>query len=113
MFDLEDMGGILRCILWPEEYANFGHLVAADAILVVRGAVDRRPGSEESNLIVNELIPLDEVAGRFTRGVVIRRVGKPITASRGSKRCTKSCAAIRATANCSWSSAWPTAAKSC
>jgi DNA polymerase-3 subunit alpha len=72
MFDLEDMGGIVRCILWPEDYAQHGHLLSGDSILVVRGAVDRRPGSEEANLIVNELIPLADVAGRFTRGVVIR-----------------------------------------
>ena len=72
MFDLEDIGGLIRCIAWPEEYANFGHLITADAILVVRGAVDRRPGSEESNLIVNELIPLADVAGRFTRGIRVR-----------------------------------------
>lgn len=72
MFDLEDMGGTLRCILWSEGYASFGHLVTADAILVVRGAVDRRPGSEETNLVVNELIPLADVAGRFTRGLVVR-----------------------------------------
>jgi DNA polymerase III subunit alpha len=72
MFDLEDMGGIVRCILWPEEFSNFGPLVAADSILLVRGAVDRRPGSEEANLVVNELIPIEEVARRFTRGIVIR-----------------------------------------
>ena len=28
MFDLEDTDGIMRCILWPEEFANFGQLVA-------------------------------------------------------------------------------------
>ena len=72
MFDLEDIGGLIRCIAWPEDYASFGHLITADAILVARGAVDRRPGSEESNLIVNELIPLAEVAGRFTRGIRVR-----------------------------------------
>jgi DNA polymerase-3 subunit alpha len=72
MFDLEDMEGIMRCILWPEEFANHGHLVQPDAILVVRGAVDRRPGSDEANLIVNDLIPLDQVATRFTKGVIIR-----------------------------------------
>ncbi len=77
MFDLEDMGGILRCILWSEQYAEFGHLLSGDAILVIRGAVDRRPGSEEANLIVNELIPLDQVAGRFTRGLVVR-VSEPV-----------------------------------
>ncbi len=82
MFDLEDMSGIIRCILWPEDYANFGHLVAADAILVVRGAVDRRPGSEESNLIVNELIPLADVAARFTRGIRVR-VSESLHGERG------------------------------
>jgi DNA polymerase-3 subunit alpha len=72
MFDLEDLSGLVRCIAWPEQFATFGPLITADAILVVRGAIDRRPGSEESNLIVNELIPLDEVAGRFTRGIRLR-----------------------------------------
>ena len=72
MFDLEDMQGTIRCILWPEDYATHGQLVSADAIMVARGVVDRRPGSDEANLIVNELIPLADLATRFTRGVVIR-----------------------------------------
>jgi DNA polymerase III subunit alpha len=72
MFDLEDMAGLVRCILWPEEYANFGTQVEADAIRVIRGAIDRRPGSEETNLIVNEIIPLEEMASRFTKGLTIR-----------------------------------------
>ncbi len=72
MFDLEDMDGMVRSIVWPEEFANSGHLAQADAILAIRGAIDRRPGSEEVNLIVNELIPLDELAKRYTRGMMIR-----------------------------------------
>ncbi len=72
MFDLEDMQGIVRCILWSEGYGAFGELVRADATLVIRGAVDRRPGSEEANLVVNEIIPLEEVASRFTKGIAIR-----------------------------------------
>ncbi len=79
MFDLEDMSGIMRCIIWPEDFANYSHLVAADAILVVRGAIDRRAGSEEANVIVNELIPLDQLAGRYTRGIEIRLVEGPRT----------------------------------
>jgi hypothetical protein len=39
---------------------------------LVRGTVDRRPGSEESNLIVNELIPLEELAARYTQGIEVR-----------------------------------------
>ncbi|MGD9721821.1 MAG: DNA polymerase III subunit alpha [Pirellulales bacterium] len=72
MFDLEDMQGAVRCILWPDDYANSAHLVEPDAVLIVRGAVDRRPGSEEANVIVNELIPLADLGARFTRGIVIR-----------------------------------------
>ncbi len=72
MFDLEDLQGIVRCILWPEPFIHWGHLVETDAMLLVRGTVDRRPGSEEVNLIVSELIPLDEVAKRFTSRVRIQ-----------------------------------------
>jgi DNA polymerase III subunit alpha len=72
MFDLEDTAGIMRCIVWPEQFAQFEELIKADAILVLRGAIDKRPGSEEANLIVNEVIPLDALAARYTRGVRIR-----------------------------------------
>jgi DNA polymerase-3 subunit alpha len=46
--------------------------VKSDAILALRATVDRRPASEEVNLIVNELIPLEELSARFTSGVLIR-----------------------------------------
>jgi DNA polymerase-3 subunit alpha len=72
MWDLEDLEGIVRCIIWPEQFAEFGHLVKADAILALRATVDRRPGADEVNLIVQELIPLDELSARFSSSVVIR-----------------------------------------
>lgn len=71
MFDLEDMAGAIRCILWPDDFVNFGELVQPDAILVARGSIDRR-GGEEANLIVNELIPLSELSTRYTTGVMVR-----------------------------------------
>ncbi len=70
-FDLEDFGGIIRCIAWPEQYEQAGNLIVADNILLVRGSIDRR-GGEEANLIVNELIPLDQLDARYTSGLVIR-----------------------------------------
>jgi DNA polymerase-3 subunit alpha len=72
MFDLEDTEGIMRCILWPEPYVHYGELVQPDALLVVLGKIDKRPGSEDANFIVDELIPLDEVEARYTRGMMIR-----------------------------------------
>jgi len=72
MWDLEDLDGIMRCILWPEQFAEHGHLVESEAILCVMGKVDRRPGAEEVNLIVDKLMPLEEMAKHFSSGMVIR-----------------------------------------
>jgi len=69
-FDLEDVDGAVRCILWPDDYVNHGHLVEPDAIVLIVGAIDRR--GDEPNLIVNEIIPLDQVEQRYTSGVIIR-----------------------------------------
>ncbi|HET6879353.1 MAG TPA: OB-fold nucleic acid binding domain-containing protein, partial [Pirellulales bacterium] len=72
MFDLEDMAGLIRSIVWPSDFVNIGQHVQADAVLAVRGTIDKRPGSEEANLIVNELIPLEELKARYTKGVAVR-----------------------------------------
>lgn len=71
-FDLEDMHGAIRCILWPEDFARCGDLVQPEAILAVRGTVDRRGTVDEANLIVNEMIPIDDLDARYTRGVLLR-----------------------------------------
>ena len=76
MFDLEDHDGIMRCICWPEQFAEVGELIKPDAILIVRGSIDKRPGSEEANLIVNDLITLDEAPSRLTQGIIIRVMEK-------------------------------------
>ena len=70
-FDFEDTDGVIRCILWPDGYEQQGHLVAAENIVMLRGVIDRR-GGEEANLIVNELIPLDQMESRYTTGIELR-----------------------------------------
>jgi DNA polymerase-3 subunit alpha len=72
MFDLEDMDGMIRCILWPSDFVTYGQMVTDGAIVALRGAIDRRPGSEEANLIVNEILPLSELSQRYTKGIRIR-----------------------------------------
>ena len=74
MFDLEDTEGIMRCICWPEQFAQFGELIQPDTICVLRGAIDKRAGSEEANLIVNEVIPIGDLEARYTRGIRVRVV---------------------------------------
>lgn len=70
-FDLEDRTGLVRCILWPDQFVHFGHLVENDAVVVARGTVDRSRG-DDPNLIVTELIPLEALQSRFTTGIRVR-----------------------------------------
>ncbi len=80
MFDLEDTEGIMRCICWPEQFAQFGDLIQSEMICVLGGAIDKRAGSaeaedaKEANLIVNEVIPIGDLEARYTRGVRVRVV---------------------------------------
>lgn len=71
MFDLEDVEGTIRCILWPDSFVEYGSLVQPDAILMVRGRIDRR-GGEEANLVVDELTTLADIDERSTSGIEIR-----------------------------------------
>jgi DNA polymerase-3 subunit alpha len=68
MFDLEDMNGAIRSIQWPTDFAKSGEYIQPDAILVIRGVLDRR-GGDEANLIVNEIIPLDQLDQQYTSGI--------------------------------------------
>lgn len=72
MWDLEDLDGLVRCIMWPEQFAEFGTMVEADRIVGIVGKVDRRPGSEETNIIVDKLLTLDDLAKQFSSGMIVR-----------------------------------------
>ncbi len=71
MFDLEDVDGAIRCIQWPTEFALQGKWVQPDAIVVIQGTIDRRSG-DDANLIVDRIIPLDELDQSLTREIKLR-----------------------------------------
>jgi DNA polymerase-3 subunit alpha len=68
-FDLEDPSGIVRCIMWPEDYARLGEKVQPEAVVFLKGKVDRR--SREPNLIVNQLFTVEEADKNFTTQLAI------------------------------------------
>ena len=72
MFDLEDMAGTMRCIVWPDQFVQYAERVQPDAVVVALGTIDKRGGGDEANLIVNQLLTPDEAKSRFTRGIAIR-----------------------------------------
>ncbi|MBT5017925.1 MAG: DNA polymerase III subunit alpha [Planctomicrobium sp.] len=69
-FDLEDPQGVVRCIMWPDDFADAGEKVVADTIVVVKGRVDFR--GREPNVIVNKLLTFEEAEKEFTKQVAIR-----------------------------------------
>ena len=69
-FDLEDSGGVVRCIMWPDDYAREGELIEADAIVVVKGRIDAR--GREPNIIVNKVLTLADAERQFTRQVTLK-----------------------------------------
>ena len=70
-FDLEDMQGAIRCILWPRGFVDQGEHVIADSVVLAKGKIDRR-GGDEANMIIDELIPLSSLDTRYTHGMRIR-----------------------------------------
>jgi DNA polymerase-3 subunit alpha len=70
-FDLEDVQGAVRCICWPDGYEKLGHLIVSEAVVIMRATVDKRGGSDDVNLLANEIIPIGEAEARFTAGLRI------------------------------------------
>ncbi len=68
-FDLEDPSGIVRCIMWPEDYARLGEKVQPEAVVFIKGKVDRR--SREPNVIVNQMFTIEEADKNFTTQIAI------------------------------------------
>jgi DNA polymerase-3 subunit alpha len=69
-FDLEDLEGIVRSIAWPDTYEKLAHCIQPDAIVLIRGRIDKR-GEEEINLIVDDVVPIQEADQKFTSGIQI------------------------------------------
>ena len=72
MFDLEDMDGLVRSICWPEDFARLADHIRPDAVILVSGSIDRRAGSEETNLVVNEVVPLADAWRLPVKSVNVR-----------------------------------------
>jgi DNA polymerase-3 subunit alpha len=70
VFTLEDEASRVETVVWPETFAKYGHLVAADALVLVRGRYER--DEEASRLLATEITPLDLVRERAVREVEIR-----------------------------------------
>lgn len=68
-FDFEDVHGIVRCIMWPEQYARYEELVKSEQIGILTGKVDRR--GREPNVIVDRFLTMDDAEREMTQSVAV------------------------------------------
>ncbi|MBF0253561.1 MAG: hypothetical protein HQL11_00305 [Candidatus Omnitrophica bacterium] len=66
---LEDLEGLVEALVFPRVYAEYGHLLAADAILFFKGRLDK--SEEMPKLVVQEIHTVQSIQNRMTRSVLI------------------------------------------
>ncbi|MCL2347268.1 MAG: DNA polymerase III subunit alpha [Planctomycetaceae bacterium] len=73
MFDLEDTEGMIRCIVWPEQYSQYSQLVRAESVVIAVGKIDksRSQADDDANFIIDRLMTLEDAQTLLTRGVSI------------------------------------------
>jgi len=76
VFSLEDEQAKVEAVVFPDAFEKFGHHVASDAMLLVRGDFER--DDESSRLKVSEITPLELVRERVVREVEIRLAGPAV-----------------------------------
>lgn len=69
VFMLDDIAGGLEVVVFPEAFGKHGHLIAADAMLLVRGKFEK--DDESARIVASELQPISLLKERTTREVVI------------------------------------------
>ncbi|MHB1158310.1 MAG: DNA polymerase III subunit alpha [Phycisphaerales bacterium] len=69
MLTLEDRTGTLDGVIFSDGYAKYAHLLTNDAIVFVKGKVDRR--REEPGIRIDQVIPVNEAAEQLTQAVRI------------------------------------------
>jgi DNA polymerase-3 subunit alpha len=69
VFMLDDVGGTVEVVVFPDTFARCGSLVEADAMLLVRGKFEK--DDESARMVATELLPIAALKERTTREVVI------------------------------------------
>jgi DNA polymerase-3 subunit alpha len=70
VFMLEDAGGSLEVVVFPETFRQFGHLAESGSMVLVKGKFER--DDESVRLLASEIVPIDAVRERLATAVAIR-----------------------------------------
>jgi DNA polymerase-3 subunit alpha len=69
VFMLDDVAGNVEVVVFPETFGKHGSLIEADAMLLVRGKLEK--DEESARIVATELLPVAALTERTTREVVI------------------------------------------
>ncbi|MEO8076626.1 MAG: DNA polymerase III subunit alpha [Acidobacteriota bacterium] len=75
VFMLDDVGGAVEVVVFPETFSKHGLLVEADAMLLVRGKLDK--DDESARIVSTELMSIAALKERTTREVAIHLAVPP------------------------------------
>jgi DNA polymerase-3 subunit alpha len=75
VFMLDDLGGSIEVVVFPETFARFGAMVAADAMVLARGKFEK--DDESARLVASELMSIAALRERTTREVAIHLAMPP------------------------------------
>jgi len=77
IFDLEDLAGTCGCVVFPRDYVKVQQILAPDAVVFVRGHVDRQ--REEPQVRASDVIEMAEGIRKFAPSVTIRLLDEALT----------------------------------
>ena len=70
VFNLDDQQGSVEVVVFPDAFAKSGGVLQNDAMIVVRGKLER--DEDVMRLLASEVIPIDSVGERLSREIAIR-----------------------------------------
>ena len=80
VFMLDDVDGSVEVVVFPETFGKHGSLIDTDAMLLVRGKLEK--DDESARLVATELLPIAALMERTTREVAIHlkapQHGRPV-----------------------------------
>jgi DNA polymerase-3 subunit alpha len=70
VFMLDDAGGSLEIVVFPETFKQWGHVAETGQLVLVKGKFEK--DDETARIVASEIVPIDMVRERLAKAVTIR-----------------------------------------
>ncbi len=70
-FTIEDYNGSLDLVLFKNDHITFSDMIESNALLYIKGKMQKKYNSDTNELRINSIQPLEELQKRFCRGLNI------------------------------------------